>query len=548
MKKLLFFTALFMLIFSTVVFAGVEELTDADYLKDDFGYNDYKDYITDSVDNKGYMWPAGTTVIHYESPQNPYKDISNTSPSPKIPDSTVIIGFRAFENRNFDTVNLDLSYLKNLKYIGENAFNNSFRANFSRVDLSGTKIVRIGERAFNGCFMKTLVLPDTIKRIDGYAFVQLKDSNLVLPEGLEYIGDGAFSNLSNPTIPRSVKYIGYNAFGFDALCHVYEGSYAEEWCKANGRNYIYIKEEPKASSEQLTSAASIGPVTFSGYIGNHRYLSVKDELGEQTDVMFVNIVRGGKMTADVDGVEFMYTPVAWHTELENGIGTSDNVFDIYPEADKYTILKSVKDLGLIPHLSTKLEDGTWSKGLSWEFNWDIMGPVDIVVAANGRNYRYRIFVYDPDAKVAPANDIKNAVPTASKVIIDGKEVSFDAYNIEGNNYFKLRDVAHALSGSVAQFNVTWNDKSKCIDMLSNAPYTPVGGELALGDGLEKSADSTNPSQLLKDGVAVFAKSYNINGNNYFKLRDLGREFNFGVSWDGASNCILIETNKAYTEE
>lgn len=44
-------------------------------------------------------------------------------------------------------------------------------------------------------------------------------------------------------------------------------------------------------------------------------------------------------------------------------------------------------------------------------------------------------------------------PTASKVSVNGKDVSFEAYNIEGNNYFKLRDLAKALTGSNKQFEV-----------------------------------------------------------------------------------------------
>jgi len=548
MKKILLFVFAFMLIFSVSALAGVEEISDADYLRDDFGMKDYMEYVTDSIGNKGYEWPEGTTVIHYESPQNPYKDISNTSPSPNIPETTVIIGFRAFENRNFDTQNLDLSHVPNLKYIGEHAFNNSFRANFSRVDLSGTKLVRIGERAFNGCYMKTLVLPSTIKRIDAYAFVELRHSGLVLPEGLEYIGDGAFSNLLSVTIPRSVKHIGYNAFNRDVWCDVYEGSYAEEWCKANGRKYRLIKEKPEISEEQLGETLSIGPVTFTGYTGKHRYYTIKDEFGVPKDVMQVSITRGGKIVADVDGVDFMYTPISWRIDLPNGIGRDDNAFDIFPDAEKFTILRTIRDYNIIPHTTTKLSDTTWSKGYAWEINWDVMGPLDMVIEADGRLYLYRIFVSDPDVKSVPDPNTKDAAPTSSKVLIDGKEVSFEAYNIDGNNYFKLRDVALALSGSGKQFNVTWNEERKSVEMVSGSSYVPVGGEFAPGDGTAKTATDDNPPQLLKDSVSLFTKSYNIGGNNYFKLRDLGREFDFDVSWDGANNCILIETNKSYTED
>jgi len=36
-------------------------------------------------------------------------------------------------------------------------------------------------------------------------------------------------------------------------------------------------------------------------------------------------------------------------------------------------------------------------------------------------------------------------PTTSKVLVNGKIVEFEAYNINGYNYFKLRDLAQAVN-------------------------------------------------------------------------------------------------------
>ncbi|NLM11919.1 MAG: hypothetical protein GX213_14345 [Clostridiaceae bacterium] len=37
----------------------------------------------------------------------------------------------------------------------------------------------------------------------------------------------------------------------------------------------------------------------------------------------------------------------------------------------------------------------------------------------------------------------------------------------------------------------------------------------------------------------------INGNNYFKLRDLAQAFNISVTWDGNTNSVIIDTSKVY---
>jgi len=40
-----------------------------------------------------------------------------------------------------------------------------------------------------------------------------------------------------------------------------------------------------------------------------------------------------------------------------------------------------------------------------------------------------------------------AKPTASTVYLNSEETAFEAYNINGNNFFKLRDLAYALNGT-----------------------------------------------------------------------------------------------------
>ena len=46
-----------------------------------------------------------------------------------------------------------------------------------------------------------------------------------------------------------------------------------------------------------------------------------------------------------------------------------------------------------------------------------------------------------------------ANPTTSMVLIDGVEKSFEAYNINDNNYFKLRDIAYCLSATDKKFAI-----------------------------------------------------------------------------------------------
>ena len=142
-----------------------------------------------------------------------------------------------------------------------------------------------------------------------------------------------------------------------------------------------------------------------------------------------------------------------------------------------------------------------------------------------------------------------AAYTDSKVLVDGKQVKFEAYNINDNNYFKLRDIAYALTNygeGFNVFNVKWDEAKNMINLVSGEKYDTVGGELKEGNGKNKNYKLSS-SAIMKDGRNVALNAYNINDNNYFKLRDLGKLFDFNVAWDEANNCILIDTTSSYME-
>lgn len=140
----------------------------------------------------------------------------------------------------------------------------------------------------------------------------------------------------------------------------------------------------------------------------------------------------------------------------------------------------------------------------------------------------------------------NAKPTASKVLVNGKAVEFDAYTINNNNYFKLRDLAQAVNKTDKNFEVTWDGKNNAINLISNKVYTPAGGELVKGDGKAKAA-TLSTAKIFKDGKEVSLTAYTINGNNYFKLRDIAKAFDIGVTWDGTTNTVGIDTSISYVE-
>ncbi|MGG1597936.1 WG repeat-containing protein [Paenibacillus naphthalenovorans] len=141
----------------------------------------------------------------------------------------------------------------------------------------------------------------------------------------------------------------------------------------------------------------------------------------------------------------------------------------------------------------------------------------------------------------------SAVPTASKVLVDGQEVAFQAYNINGNNYFKLRDIAMVLNGTEKSFSVGWDGQKNAISLESGKPYEAVGGELVVSEVSAKVKAKLSTSKIYLDGKEIELTVYLINGNYYFKLRDVAAVLDFGVIWDGATNTVSIDSTTGYAE-
>ena len=66
-------------------------------------------------------------------------------------------------------------------------------------------------------------------------------------------------------------------------------------------------------------------------------------------------------------------------------------------------------------------------------------------------------------------------------------------------------------------------------------------------GTVNKISSPTKAKILLDGKEVNMTAYNIDGYNYFKLRDICKEFDFGVEWDERNNTVVIDTEKGYTE-
>jgi hypothetical protein len=145
-----------------------------------------------------------------------------------------------------------------------------------------------------------------------------------------------------------------------------------------------------------------------------------------------------------------------------------------------------------------------------------------------------------------------AYASTQAVEVDGKKIEFQMYALKdasgnGTNYVKLRDVAHVLNGTGAQFSVGYDNASKSIAVTTGAAYADTGTEMTTPYSGDR-AYQTGSGAVLVNGApasldAIVLTDDAGGGYTYFKLRDLGTALGFTVDWS-ADRGVIVETGGA----
>ncbi|HYE68968.1 MAG TPA: M14 family zinc carboxypeptidase [Anaerovoracaceae bacterium] len=137
-------------------------------------------------------------------------------------------------------------------------------------------------------------------------------------------------------------------------------------------------------------------------------------------------------------------------------------------------------------------------------------------------------------------EFKSIVPAKISISVNGSNVSFPAYNVDGNNYIKLRDLALMLVGSDKQFEVGYNSIDNSILLTRGMAYTVMGGEFVQSIDMVGRMVMLSKVTVYIDDIETNLKAYHIGGSNYFKLQDLGSALDLGVSYDNTTGIISID--------
>ena len=154
----------------------------------------------------------------------------------KIYSKTRLIAANTFQDADIESIVLP----ENLKYLGGYAF--AFCSNLKEIDLpDGLELIVDG--AFYGCSALTEIeIPSLLTKIPDKAFFNCKNlSEIILPDGLKTIGKQAFERtpaLTEIHIPRTVTSLASDAFTSSGITDIHYGDSKAQWKRlANGATF-----------------------------------------------------------------------------------------------------------------------------------------------------------------------------------------------------------------------------------------------------------------------------------------------------------------------
>ena len=137
---------------------------------------------------------------------------------------------------------------------------------------------------------------------------------------------------------------------------------------------------------------------------------------------------------------------------------------------------------------------------------------------------------DYDALVAQAQ--ANAAAQAGNVSVDGQAAQADAADQDGIRYYRLRDLAVALKGTAAAFNVEWDGQ---VIVTKGGEYTAEALEAHAADAAVEAVTIT----VTVDGAPVEVSALLISGNYY--LTAAGLNTLLGVTVETVGDVLTITT-------
>lgn len=311
--------------------------------------------------------------------------------------------------------------------------------------------------------------------------------------------------------------------------HPLPADYAPDYTGSNGQS-TSLQGDADAAAQAFLAAANAQ--------GNSMYILSGYRSYDVQATLFANYAA-----ANGEDLANTFSARAGQSEHQTGLAfdvgdAAHSGYNLKTSIDQFPgvqwMMQHCAEYGFILRYPEGKEDITGYQYEPWHFRYVGVDAATAIMASG-----LTLEEYLGDVQTDASDGRQMAIGRGDNTInINGSFSKVASYNIGGNNYFRLRDLASILAGTEAAFDVGYDDSKRLITVQTG---TALSGAPSLIQLDSNDVAVPNAMTVMVDDRYVAPTAYNINGFTYFKLRELGQILGFGVDWDEDAQSMVINT-------
>lgn len=311
--------------------------------------------------------------------------------------------------------------------------------------------------------------------------------------------------------------------------HPLPADYAPDYTGSNGQS-TSLQGDADAAAQAFLAAANAQ--------GNSMYILSGYRSYDVQATLFANYAA-----ANGEDLANTFSARAGQSEHQTGLAfdvgdAAHSGYNLQTSIDQFPgvqwMMQHCAEYGFILRYPEGKEDITGYQYEPWHFRYVGVDAATAIMASG-----LTLEEYLGDVQTDASDGRQMAIGRGDNTInINGSFSKVASYNIGGNNYFRLRDLASILAGTEAAFDVGYDDSKRLITVQTG---TALSGAPSLIQLDSNDVAVPNAMTVMVDDRYVAPTAYNINGFTYFKLRELGQILGFGVDWDEDAQSMVINT-------
>ena len=164
--------------------------------------------------------------------------------------------------------------------------------------------------------------------------------------------------------------------------------------------------------------------------------------------------------------------------------------------------------------------------------------VDLAAAVYRSGLTYdEYYAREIDLPVKNAGVSAVGVTTVHTVSAGAAARPLSTYDVLGETYYKLRDIAAILNATPMQFDIVWDAPTGRISLTAGKPYTGPNALSAAEPGHAAVVTQAKPTISVL-GIVYTPDAYTAGGSNYMKLRDILGMLGLRASDDGMGGLVI----------